>query len=483
MLVVPLGALLFVLLAGYFAWSLSLARTADLPFLLPMLLILPYWSLLGGIQMLFAKLIDPTIAANRIESAMFPVNFGEPFLIGMASYVLFLFVVLAVLQAFFSSQGRRPFPRQGWMDVAHRYPHHVAIAFLAPVIAWFAITVGGYGSEAGLSLYLERALIENRLLVYAKVGSGGALAMSIVLFIVGYQQSRRSLRVPVAFAYGSLAVAWLFAVWRMGDRGQGVVFAASLAIGVIALGRDPGRGARVRLRLWLTALTVSGLTMVLVAWAGLARIDAGEGGIEDLGRFFDGFGQIGPAIASVVDSGELHAAFLSLFGVIDTGARGSLDQVLFNSYSIYASQVGLPSGRGFAIHPVAAWWMIVGAAAPLLAGLQVAGAAALLGCLARLSPQSSLAPISLPAIAIPAMAVPVYLLRGGPDNVWGLALSSFILPGLLLSLPIAIARRRAKRDASSIPKSGPIVEPDQYGCRGTTGHRRGINHQLPTRPV
>ena len=148
------------------------------------------------------------------------------------------------------------------------------------------------------------------------------------------------------------------------------------------------------------------------------------------------------------NSAEKVASHMSLVGVISEGPN-LREPFAANSYAIYTTLVNAPEDQVFTIHPVAAWWLRVGPAGVVLAGLLIGVVLVLLQRLSFRPRGAVFSAFALPASVLPAAGLPIIMLRSGPEGVRSVVIELLVIPALLC-LPATLFGRTPQL-ATSVP--------------------------------
>jgi hypothetical protein len=399
------------------------------------------WTVLGAVPILVAKSHDSTAMATYLESRLFAIRVDGDYLTAIVVYGYFLLVFAGVVLVGARMIGRRrSLPVQQWQSVVSSFPHGLLVlqVLLAMVIQWVMIE-GLVARAQGTSLYLDRELRAGRIEAYLGTGSVVAASLGMALLVVDRNRSGRR-RLPIALAYlGCLAVIY-YLNWMQGHRRLLLDALVAFVVAVATLRR---RGGSAPVRRAFLALAL-GLAFIFVSVVGVSRGRASVSSVGDaLGILGTSATDVGALYQSWVGTAELYAAHMSMYGVLSQGGGGSLAAWLGgnSTYAQYAELVKAPLDQGFTIHPVAAWWMLVGPVAPAIVVMVTAAVLLFAYRLGLSDPLGRLGPLPLCALSVPALAVPSILMRGGPEALWGLSLEVAILPAVFLLWPWNRMRR------------------------------------------
>ncbi|MGO4257753.1 hypothetical protein [Marmoricola sp. RAF53] len=426
-----------------------------------------YWTLVGALYFLVAKRRAGGSVYTYLEDRLFPVNIDSVYALTLLAYAVFLLVMVCGFIAL-SRQHRQggAAALSAWERLSQTFVHPRMLALVALLTVPKIYVVRGLiagNADAG-SLYEATRTVKGamasqlHLYQYLNLATAYPLTIGFALWL-GFQSGRKSYRPThralIWAVYGVLLAEVIGENALLGNRAVPLVVMAGLAAGWARWRYLPSQGrARSGLTLLLVGLGIAG-------FLGLGAIGDARGGNLTSPT------AIGASLVSnlkdpaniavqIGKSAEKVAAHMSLVGVIKDGP-GLRQPFAANSYEVYTTLVNAPADQVFTIHPVAAWWLRVGPAGIVLAGLLLAVAVAFFQRLAFRPRGAVFSAFALPAAVLPAAGLPIIMLRSGPESLRALVMELLIIPALICLPAIVFGRspQLATPDAYPAPLSTP----------------------------
>ncbi|MFC6342783.1 hypothetical protein ACFP8W_12415, partial [Nocardioides hankookensis] len=443
---------------------LAFRRTRD-PGSILVLTFAAYWSLVGAVSFLVAKRVAGGTVYTYLEDRLFPVSIDGVYALALLAYSVFLLIGIGtfiVLSRPYRAGGAEALP--AWERLSQRFAHPRMLVIIAGLTAAKVFIVrelvaanGGAGSLYEATRTVKGSLSgELRIYQYLNISTSYALATGFALWL-GFQSGRMSYR-PAhrLLIWGSYLVMLAEVVGEnalLGNRAVLLVVMAGVAAGWARWRYLPSEGrTRSGLTLMLVALSVAALL-------GLGAIGNARGGglttpSAIAGSLVANLEDPSNVLAQVGNSAEKVASHMSLVGVLRYGPD-IREPLAANSYVLYTTLVNAPADQVFTIHPVAAWWLRVGPAGVLVAGLLLGVALAFFQRLSFRPGGAVFSAFALPAAVLPAAGLPVIMLRTGPEAIRSVVIELLVIPALLC-LPATLFGREPQV-AGGAPH--PVVPP------------------------
>lgn len=448
------GVLVCYAVLGFVAFR----RTRD-PASVLVLAFAAYWSLVGAIYFLVAKRTAGGTVYTYLEDRLFPVSVDGVYALTLMSYAVFLLICIGTFIALsrsYAAGGREAL--SAWERLSQQFVHPrmlVLIVSLTLVKLLIVRRIIASTTDAG-SLYeatrTVKGSMSGELLVYQylNISTSYALATGFALWLgfhSGRASYRRTHRSLIWATYAVLLAEVIGENALLGNRAVPLIVMAGVAAGWARWRYLPSQG-RAR----------NGLTLMLVGVAVVALLGLGAIGNARGGSLTSPGAIASSLIANLKDpanivtqmgnSAEKVASHMSLVGVISEGPD-LREPFAANSYAIYTTLVNAPEDQVFTIHPVAAWWLRVGPAGVVLAGLLVGVVLVLMQRLSFRPRGAVFSAFALPASVLPAAGLPIIMLRSGPEGVRSVVVELLIIPALLC-LPASLFARTPQR-AERVP--------------------------------